>query len=250
MGEEIGMRPDVIQLRQFYSSSLGRKVKQRLRQLIVEYWQPHEGETILGIGYATPLMRVLERSSGKASLLAAGMPAQQGAIYWPVHADNRSFLLIDTKLPLRDGSVNRIMLLHALEHCAEPQILLEECYRVLVPGGRIMLVVPNRRGIWQSLGDTPYTQGTPYRASQLRKLLASESFTLRETRTALFALPYAHPALLRIFEWWDRILGLLCWGMGGVLVMEAEKQIYAAIPEPAFRKVKQTSWASAPAAAG
>jgi SAM-dependent methyltransferase len=240
-------RPDVIALRQFYSSSLGRKVKQRLRQLLLEYWPETADETILGIGYVTPLLRVLERTSGKRASLAAAMPAAQGAIYWPVHADNRSFLIDEIYLPLRDNSVNRVIMLHTFEHCNEPEKLLAECYRILVPGGRVMMMVPNRRGLWQSLGETPYAQGTPYRTSQLKQLLNTEEFTLREVRTALFALPFSHPLLLRIWDVWERFFGLICWGMGGVIIIEAEKQIYAAIPEPVFKKVKQTNWSRAAA---
>lgn len=241
-------RPDVIQLRQFYSSALGRKVKQRLRQIIVEYWQPHEGETIVGIGYATPLMRVLEHTSCKRTMLAAAMSARQGAIYWPVHADNRSVLVDDVNLPFRDGSVNRVIVLHSLEYCAEPEKLLEECYRVLVPGGRVLLVVPNRRGLWQSLGNTPYNHGTPYRSSHLKRLFSDAEFTLRETRSALFALPYTHPILLRVWDVWERLFNLVLWGMGGVLVMEAEKQIYASIPEPV--KKPAPAWVPEAAPAG
>ncbi|MFZ4125969.1 MAG: class I SAM-dependent methyltransferase, partial [Rickettsiales bacterium] len=167
-------RPDVIALRQFYSAALGRKVKQRLRHILRETWPEHEGETILGLGYATPLLRALERTQGKHAAIIAGMPAAQGAIYWPIHTDNRSFLMNEQNLPLRDNSVNRVVMLHMLEHSNEPEKLLAECYRMLVPGGRIVIIVPNRRGLWQSLGETPYTQGTPYRSSQLKHLLHDE----------------------------------------------------------------------------
>ncbi len=241
-------RPDVIVLRQFYSSALGRKVKQRLRQLVLETWSAHAHESIIGLGYATPLLRVLER--GDATSVTAAMPAEQGAIYWPVHADNRTVLVDENNLPIRDNSVNRILMLHAFEHCNNPETLLEECYRILVPGGRIMVLVPNRRGLWQSVGDTPYAQGTPYRTAQLKQLFAAEEFTLRETRTVLFALPFSHPILLRVWEWWERLFGLVFWGMGGLIMMEAEKQIYASIPEPAFKKVKQTAWTGAAAPIG
>jgi SAM-dependent methyltransferase len=243
-------RPDIISLRQFYSSALGRKVKKRLRQLVVDYWPERNEETIIGLGYATPLMRVLERAGGGYTKLAAAMPAQQGAIYWPVHSDNRSFLADELSLPLSDNSVHRLVVLHAFEYCAEPEKLLEECYRVLVAGGRMILVVPNRRGLWQGMGDTPYAQGTPYRVSHLKHLMNEAEFTLREVRTALFTLPISHPVLLRAWEVWERLFGLVFWGLGGVVVMEVEKQIYAAIPEPVLKKAKRQGWVGEVAPAG
>ncbi|MFZ4125521.1 MAG: hypothetical protein ACOYJ2_05560, partial [Rickettsiales bacterium] len=69
-------------------------------------------------------------------------------------------------------------------------------------------------------------------------------------RTALFTLPFAHPILLRIWEVWERIFGLVFWGMGGVVIIEAEKQIYAAIPEPVFKKKRAPRWSGAAAPAG
>ena len=243
-------RPDVIQLRQFYSSALGRKVKQRLRQIVSETWGEHDDETIIGIGYATPLLRVLERVGGKPASLAAAMPARQGAIYWPVHADNRSFLADELSLQLGDNPVHRVLVLHAFEHCKEPEKLLDECYRILVPGGRMMLIVPNRRGLWQSMGDTPYTTGTPYRISQLKHLMGEAEFTIRESRSMLFTLPFSHPLLLRSWEIWERLFGLILWGMGGVVVLEVEKQIYAAIPDPVLKKAQQQAWVGEVAPAG
>ncbi len=241
--------PDVISLRQFYSSPLGRRVKQRLRHLLLEHWPEHAGETILGIGYATPLLRALERTGGAPPVLAAAMPARQGAIYWPIHADNRSFLADELALPIHDNSVHRIILLHALEHQAEPEKLIEECFRILVPGGRMLLVVPNRRGLWQALGATPYATGTPYRASSLKQLLREGELTLRDSRSALFALPLTHPFWLKTWPLWEFLGRMLAWGLGGVLVVEVEKQIYAAIPEPVKAKAARRRWVPAPAPA-
>lgn len=235
------MRPNVVSLRQFYASPLGRKVKQRLRQLVMELWPEHAQETIVGVGYAVPVLRVLERA--KPAALIALMPADQGAIYWPVHSENHSVLADELMPPFGPSTVHRVVMLHAFEYAPRPQELLSVYWHMLVPGGRLLLVVPNRRSYWASFGATPFTRGTPYSMSQLKELLAEAQFTLREARTALFAPPGASSFWLRSWDFFSTIGRWFFPAMGGVLVVEAEKQIYASIPEPVGSRVK---WRPAP----
>lgn len=224
------MRPNVVSLRQFYSSRLGRKIKQRLRQLVMEQWPDHAQEAIVGIGYAVPVLRVLERA--KPASLVALMPASQGAIYWPVHSENHSVLADEMMPPFAAGTVHRVVMLHAFEYAAKPKELLQVYWQMLVPGGRLLLIVPNRRSYWANFGSTPFARGTPYSMSQIKELLADAQFTLRDHHTALFAPPTSHPLWLRAWRSFETLGRALCPGMGGVLIIDAEKQIYASIPEP------------------
>lgn len=238
------MGPKIINLRQFYSSRLGRRVKKRLRQITLSHWPERDGEAIIGIGYAPPLLRALERTGGKPSVFAALMPASQGAIYWPVHTDNRSVLADVLRPPFAPNTLHRVILLHAFEYQAHPGELLKVYWELMTPGGRMLLIVPNRRGWWSSHGRTPFAHGTPYSLAHLRELLEEAQFTLRDCSTALYAPPSAHPLLMKC---WGGIEFLGSWlfpGMGGVLVVEAEKQIYAAIGEVARESRKQTAWAT------
>jgi SAM-dependent methyltransferase len=45
----------------------------------------------------------------------------------------------DGTVPLPDGSVDAVVSTQVLEHVADPRDYLEECYRVLRPGGRLLL---------------------------------------------------------------------------------------------------------------
>lgn len=235
------MRPSIVQLRQFYSSRLGRRVKKRLRQFLLEQWPEIGDEVILGVGYAPPLLRVLERGQGKGTILAALMPADQGAIYWPVHTDNRSVLADELMPPFAPNSVQRVVMLHAVEFHAQPEELLKAYWQQLVPGGRLLLVLPNKRGLWARIGRSPFARGTAFRMGDAKDLLEEAQFTLRDARTVLFVPPTTH-------GWWWRVSASIEWlgnlvlpGFGGVLVLEAEKQIYASIKAPVV-EARRARW--------
>lgn len=235
------MRPDIVNLRQFYSSRLGRTVKERLATVARRYWPTHSGEVILGVGYTLPILRALERT-GPGTILTL-MPAAQGAIYWPIDQDNRSILADEMRPPFAPGSVSRLTMLHALEHVAKPEELLRMAWDILAPGGQLLLAVPNRHGLWARYGSTPFTQGTPYTFSALKTMLNEVGFTLRETGAALYAPPSTHPLFLQcsgLLEWLGHLF--LPRG-GGLIVIEAEKQIFAGVGE----RLQTGKWKFTPA---
>ena len=80
-------------------------------------------------------------------------------------------------MPLTDGAVDRVLLVHALEMTNDPAALLREVWRVLAPGGRLLAVVPNRRGVWARMDTTPFGHGRPYSRSQINQLLRETWFT-------------------------------------------------------------------------
>jgi len=49
-----------------------------------------------------------------------------------------------TQLPLPDRTYDAITICHVLEHVRDPQATLSTCYRILKPGGRLYIAVPNQ----------------------------------------------------------------------------------------------------------
>lgn len=225
--------PDVVTLRQFYSSPLGSKVRLHLGRAVQRLWPVGSNDNLAGIGFTLPFLRPY---LGDASTLTSCMFAQQGAIYWPADAENHSVLGEEASLPFADSSLNRVLALHALEHCGHIATLLDEIYRVLVPGGRALLIVPHRRGRWSDNDHTPFGQGHPYSLTQLRHRAALANLTFVRSDTALYFPVITTRWLQAVIGPWERI-GRMLPLRGGVLLMEVEKQLYANIPEP----VKQTN---------
>jgi SAM-dependent methyltransferase len=221
------MFSDIVDLRDFYASPLGIVARRLLRARIADMWPGVRGERILALGYGAPVLRPLMQQGAD---VVAFMPAAQGVSYWPREGPNLAALVDVDNLPLPDASIDRVIALHALEGLAETSSLLREIWRVMKSGGRFLAVVPNRRGLWAHSDRTPFGHGQPYSASQIRNVLHNQGFMIERTRHALYAPPSAARVNLSLADRFERYGGALCPGFGGLLLLEASKQLYAPTP--------------------
>ena len=219
------MQLDVADLQQFYDSHLGNMVHHLLRRRIRTIWGNTTGMRMLGLGYATPYLRQFR---DEAERCIAFMPAAQGVHHWPPEGRGRVALVEETELPLEDASLDRVLIVHALENAGDAAGLLAEAWRVMAADGRLLMVVPNRRGIWARLERTPFGVGRPYSARQIDRLLRNNMFTPLRTQAALYFPPSRRPVLLKAAGAFERIGPRIKISfLAGALLIEASKQIYA-----------------------
>ena len=215
---------DIVDMRDFYDGRLGQMARLMIGRRVRALWPDLRGLRLMGLGFATPYLRPY---LAEAERVAAIMPAPQGVLPWPPEGPNRATLAEEGELPLPDFSVDRVLLIHGLEFSEQTRPLLKEIWRVLAGGGRLIVVVPNRRGIWARLDNTPFGQGSPYTPSQLSHLLREEGFTPERTAAALFVPPTISRFMLRSAPLWEKIGARWFSAFGGVVMVEATKQIYA-----------------------
>lgn len=217
---------DVVDLRDFYASSLGSVARRMIRRQIRAVWPTLHGQRVLGFGYATPYLAPFV---DEAAHVAAVMPTRMGVLAWPERASdvhNRTLVAHEDEIPLPDLSVDRILLVHGLEYSENAHLMLREMWRVLADGGRLMVAVPNRRSIWARTDHTPFGHGHPYSTEQLNKTLRRSMFTpVRDVR-ALFFPPSRRRFWLSAAPAWERVGGRWLQPVGGVTIVEATKQIY------------------------
>src|SRR5205085_1010976 len=238
------MPSDVVDLRDFYRSVLGQVARRMIRRAIQRVWPDLHGMRLLGLGYATPFLSAL---AGDTERTVAMMPASLGVLRWPQDDRNLVTLADEGELPFADYSIDRVLLVHALETSDEARAMLKEIWRVLAGGGRVLIVAPNRRGIWARLDRTPFGSGRPYTMSQLSQLLRDEQFTPVGSDAALFIPPATSRVMLRSAAAWERIGKRWFPTFAGVLLVEATKQIYA---KPAAARVLRRRLVYAPAPHG
>ena len=93
-------------------------------------------------------------------------------------------------LPFPDLCFDRILLVHGLEMAENARRLLRETWRVLKDDGRLLVVAPNRRGLWAHTEHTPFGHGQPYSPGQVSRLLARHMFHVEHRDSALFTPPW------------------------------------------------------------
>ena len=236
------MPSDVIDLRDFYLTGLGQVARRMIRRAIRRIWPNLYGLRLLGIGYATPFLSAVSADTERTVAL---MPASQGVLDWSPDGRNLVALADEGELPFADYSIDRVLLVHALETSEPAGPMLKEIWRVLAGGGRLLIVAPNRRGIWARLDRTPFGSGRPYTMSQLSQLLREELFIPVATDAALFIPPAREGIVLRSAPAWERIGTRFFPTVAGVVLIEAAKQIYAK-PRAAREPRRRLVYAPAP----
>lgn len=219
------MWADVIDLREFYARRVGRNAQRMIRRQLRIMWPDVNGLRILGLGFATPYLSMFREDADR---VLAAMPAGQGVLHWPVGERGLTMLADEVDLPLPDLSMDRVLIVHALESAEQVRPLLREAWRVLSDSGRLIIVVPNRRGLWARFEQTPFGYGQPYSKGQLTRLLRDNMFMPMETARALFVPPFNSSIIQSSAAAWEKVGARLFPAAGGVNVTEAVKQMYAA----------------------
>lgn len=217
------MAADAADLRDFYATRLGLIARGAIRARLREIWPDLRGQRVAGVGYAGPYLRGWP---GEAERVLALMPASQGVLRWPPGAPNAAALVDEAALPLPDNAIDRMLLVHAVEHAEQLRPMLREVWRTLSGSGRAVFVVPNRRGIWAHVDTTPFGHGQPYSAGQLVRLLRDNLFVPTVTAAALFAPPVRSPLAIGSGRAWERAGRRFFERFAGVVIVEAAKSLY------------------------
>lgn len=230
------MNCDVVEMRDFYQTQLGGMLRFFLKRHIDKLWPDFQDQTVLGLGYVLPYWSSLNTNP----CLMAAMPARMGVIGWH-HGDagNRTLLVDDSSLPFPDQSVDRIFLMHALEYAENPDRILAEIWRVLKPEGRLLLVLPNRRGLWARSDNTPLGHGHPYTMTQLHRLLNNNAFISTQKFRAIYFPPLRTRLIVPFAHIMEAIGEKTLGKFSGIIGIEAVKKVYGGVIVHAPRGFKR-----------
>ncbi|MEH3145765.1 MAG: class I SAM-dependent methyltransferase [Methylobacterium frigidaeris] len=229
------MSLDVTDLRTFYASPLGAVTQRLVGRTVHRFLGSVSGLRVLGLGYAVPYLGPVRHAAERT---LAVMPAAQGVVNWPGNGRSASVLADPTMMPLPDAAIDRAMLVHAVEAVESPAELMQEVWRILTPGGRLIVVVPNRRGLWARLDTTPFGHGQPYSRSQLGRLMRETLFSPEHWAETLYVPPIESWLTLRTAAAWERLGTGLSLPFAGLHVIEATKQLYRPVTVQARRAAR------------
>jgi len=215
---------DIVDLREFYASRLGHTSRGLISARLKPKLGALGGATIMGLGYAVPY---LEDCAGNARHVMAMMMARQGVIQWPADGPVQSALVDECDLPLLESTVDLALVVHGLELTEAPGEMLKEIWRVLAPQGRLLLVVPNRRGLWARFDSSPFGYGQPFSRPQLAGFLREAQFSAVSWMQALFLPPSDNGMFISSASAFEGVGSRLMPAVSGVIIVEAVKQVYA-----------------------
>ena len=190
----------------FYATPLGARTAETLGARISTWWPDLKGQRVLTSGFGVPLdstLMSLDPLSLSHFVPARIRVAAKGTT-------GREVITDDTLMPLSSDEIDRVILLHRLEEARRPDRTFREVWRVLKPGGKLIVVVPSAFGLWARLPSNPYGKGQAFTGLRLAATLSEQLFSLERMRNALFFPPHSS------FKW-------MRLPTGGVLIAEAQK---------------------------
>lgn len=133
-------------------------------------------------------------------------------------------------LPFQTGSIDLVMLPHALEFSENPHQVLREVERILVPEGALVMTGFNPLSMWglkrlmTRQKDFPW-MGRFLPLLRIKDWLALLGFEVETVQMGCYAPPCAKVAWLNRFSWLDRALGSRWPMLGGVYFIVARKKV-------------------------
>jgi SAM-dependent methyltransferase len=215
---------DVVELREFYAKPLGQMAARSLSLELSRLTQAKTGQVVMGLGFALPYLTQMK--SADVTRIAF-MLARQGVIHWPEQEGSCTALVEEDQLPLLESIVDLALVVHGLEFAEAPQDMLNEVWRVMAPQGRLLLVVPNRRGLWAASESTPFGHGQPFSRGQISALLKEAKFSALSWHGAIYAPPFVGKTLMSGAAAFDHFGKRTLPRFSGVTIVEAQKQVYA-----------------------
>ena len=227
---------DVSKINTFYNHSHGQIVAKLLREDLSNIWEPSKTTSNLAVGF--PFYFFPEDI-----ICPVLMPVEIGGIAWAHNQEIYTAIIDSNSWPLESDSIDCIFISHALEFIPDHHSFLMEAGRVLKSAGKLILLVPHRRGLWLRTETTPFGHGTPFSKGQIFRLLKNTGLNPEKCTSSLFLPPFAYklPEALsnKIEVVGEHLLQLL----GGVLIVEATKMVYA---EPKKNRAKTKARLFAP----
>ena len=213
----------------FYATPRGTVAGTLLGERLRRIWPALDGMGLLGLGYAAPYLQHWPGAARRVAVVPgqAGM-APAGLASWASGRGNAACAAEGDALPFPDLCFDRILLVHGLEAAENARGLLREVWRVLKDDGRLLVVAPNRMGLWAHTESTPFGHGQPYSPGQIGRLLAGSMFRVKGRDTALHMPPLR--LALRHARAWEAGGRWLMPEFAGVTITEAIKDAYAGLP--------------------
>lgn len=211
----------------WYTTPRGQVAWRFELELLLRMLEPRSGEGVLDAGCGTGVLARELAARGVAvtgvdvsgAMLGLAREKLQGKGVRLVHADIAA-------LPFPDGSYDAVVCFTVLEFLPHPKETLQEMWRVLKPGGRLVLGVLNRLSVWalRRRGRGVFAHARFYTLWEMRRLIKEILPVSACTWAgAVYFPPWLPEGLLRYAHCFELAGRLVARPFGAVLVFRVNK---------------------------
>ncbi|MEA3640120.1 MAG: methyltransferase domain-containing protein [Lamprobacter sp.] len=220
-------------LAEWFKTPIGREVVQLERECIERMIENSFGHFLVQVGCMSDFRGAFEHSRIRSHVVLSEPPCSD----WsgsPLRAK-------PAELPLAPVSVDALLLPHTLDFALQPQRVLREAERVLIPEGRILIIGFNPLSPWGLMRGALRHRQAPWGGNQLTSSRLIDWLDLLgfqlEVRHWLLFRPPLRSAFSQRLNWLEEA-GTRWWPLfGGIYVVRAVKRVSLSTPlRPRWRQ--------------
>jgi len=138
-------------------------------------------------------------------------------------------------LPFESNSVNLVLIAHALEFATKPQLLLQEVYRILKPGGQILILGFNRWSYWSLVRSHRGQKGYPWSGCfhsiwRIKNWLSDMGYGVISNKSFCFIGPSKKRKSDRFIQFAEVMGQVFIPKMGAIHLIYAQKKVAGMTP--------------------
>ena len=111
----------------------------------------------------------------------------------------------EKRLPFRDSTFDIVIMNEVIEHLKRPKFVLKECFRVLVPKGKIIVTTPARNFFVHNLSPTHFSEMSVNEAKELIQKCGFE-ILIQEVCGISFLYPFLENFCFKSFRLLRKVL--------------------------------------------
>lgn len=150
-----------------------------------------------------------------------------------------NILLDEERLPIEDNFFDHIFCVHYLENSKNLKKTLRELWRVLAPGRKIYIILPNKKSSWSFSSQSPFSSGFSFSKNQINQIFEDNFFETQLIERLIYFPSWNSSLMLKNKFFLERI-GPYFWRLfNGFYLCVATKRIYANSSQKNFSFVKK-----------